>query len=237
MSTTISPEEIIRQIKISCYIPNILEAIVRERVINTTAEQLGIIVSEKELQEEGDNIRLTNKLVKAVDTWAWLEKHQLSLEDFEVLVRNRVITKKLAYHLFSGQVEKVFYENQVNFSTAITYEVLFNDRDIALEIFFAIQEGEITFTEIARQYIEEPELRRMGGYHGARYRTDFRPEVAPVVFAANPPEILKPINTAKGTYLIFVEEIIQPQLDESLRQQIINDLFNEWLQQNLTGAF
>ena len=41
--------------------------------------------------------------------------------------------------------------------------------------------------------------------------------------------ILKPITSPIGIYLIWVEEIIQPELDEALREEIIAELFADWL--------
>lgn len=157
------------------------------------------------------------------------------MKDFEELVYNSVISRKLANHLFSSHVEKFFYERRLDYDAAATYEVTFEDRDLALELFYAMEEGEITFPEIARLYIQEPELRRTYGYQGARHRKEFRPEIAAVVFASSPPGILKPITTPKGVYLIWVEEIIQPQLDEQLREKIISELFAGWLKQQVEG--
>jgi parvulin-like peptidyl-prolyl isomerase len=114
-------------------------------------------------------------------------------------------------------------------SAAVTYEVILDDEDLALEIFYALQEGEISFQEIARQYIQNPEIRRAGGYQGIRKRSDFRPEIASLVFAANPPQILKPVITPKGAHIIIVEEIIEPELNEQMRVQIFDDLFTNWL--------
>ncbi|NEO66291.1 MAG: peptidylprolyl isomerase, partial [Moorea sp. SIO4G2] len=51
--------------------------------------------------------------------------------------------------------------------------------------------------------------------------------------AANPPEVLKPIVTAQGVHLILVEEIVQGELDDQLRYQIISDLFSGWLKQQI----
>ena len=102
-----------------------------------------------------------------------------------------------------------------------------------MELFYAIQEDELTFPEIAREYIPDLQLRRAGGYKGIQRRTDFRPEVAAAVFAATAPEIIKPIVTSKGVYLIWVEEIIQPELTEELREEIITDLFDVWLKQQI----
>ncbi|MBD2212430.1 peptidylprolyl isomerase [Nostoc linckia FACHB-104] len=232
---TISTSDLIHSLKLSCQIPDVVNTILSQQIITEAAQEAGIEVTEAQLQEEGDKLRLDKKLVTAKETWAWLDKHHLSVKDFEELVYNSLISKKLANHLFSAQVEKFFYDNRLDYDAAATYEVNFEDRDLALELFYALEEGEITFPEIARLYISEPEQRRAYGYQGVRYRKDFRPEIAAPVFAAKPPELLKPITTLKGVYLIWVEEIIQPKLDEQLHQKIISELFTAWLKQQVEG--
>lgn len=230
---TITQTDIIHSIKLSCQVPDVVEAIATQKIITEAAQEAGITVNAEELQQEGDDLRLAQKLVKAKDTWTWLKKHHLSLDEFEELIHNKVLAKKLANHLFSAHVESFFYEHHLDYVAAVTYEVIFDDRDLALELFYAVLEGEITFPEIARLYIQEPELRRSRGYQGLRHRKDFRAEIATAVFAATESLILKPIETPKGVYLIWVEEIIQPKLDEELRQKIITDLFDAWLKQQI----
>jgi parvulin-like peptidyl-prolyl isomerase len=229
----ISESDIIQSVKLSCQMPGVVEAIATQKIIAQAAQEAGIKVEEEELQQEGDKLRLEQKLVKAKDTWAWLKKHYLSLNEFEELVYNNVLSRKLANHLFSTQVEKFFYEHQLDYVAAVTYQVIFENRDLALELFYALEEGEISFSEIARLYIQEPELRRAYGYQGLQHRKDFRPEIAAAVFAASAPEVLKPIQTPKGVHLIEVHEIIQPQLDEQLRQTIITELFSDWLRKQI----
>ncbi|MEA5597861.1 peptidylprolyl isomerase [Rivularia sp. UHCC 0363] len=230
---SISPTEVIHYLKISCQIPNVIEEIATRKIIADAAKEIGITVEEEELQQEGDRLRFAKKLVKATDTFAWLKAHHVSINEFEELVYNTVLSKKVSHHLFSDQVESFFYKNQLDFVAAVTYEVVFDNYDLALELFYGLQENELTFPEIAREYIPIPELRRAGGYQGIRHRKDFRPEIASRVFAATPPEVIKPIITPKGVYLIWVEEIIQPELNEQLREQIITDLFNGWLQHQI----
>ena len=113
------------------------------------------------------------------------------------------------------------------------YEVILDDEDLAIDLFYSLQEGEITFPEVAHQYIQDKELRRTGGYQGIRRRQDLKPEISAAVFSATPPQILKPIVTSKGAHLIFVEEIIQPELDNKLRYQILSDLFVAWVKQQV----
>jgi parvulin-like peptidyl-prolyl isomerase len=229
-------ESILHYIKLSCRIPEIIEAMTTYQIIANTTNQLGIQVDKTELQQAADDVRLANNLLKAEDTWAWLQKYYLSLDDLEELAKMNLLSRKLANHLFAKQVEPFFFEHQVDYAAAVTYEVVLDDEDLAWELFYALQENEISFQEIARQYIQDPEQRRSGGYCGIQQRSNFKPETAAAVFGAHPPQILKPIVTQKGIHLILVEEIIQPQLSELLRLRILQDLFSSWLKQQLELA-
>lgn len=230
----LATEDIINHLKLTCQVPSILEAIATQKVIAETAEKLGIEPSVEELQEAADSMRLANRLLKADDTWAWLDKHYLTIDDFEEIAKTNLLYIKLAEHLFTEKVEPFFYANKIDYTGAVTYEVILDDEDLALELFYALQEGEISFQEIVRQYVQDPEIRRAGGYQGIRYRKDFRPEIAAAVFAASPPQLLKPIITPKGVHIINVEEIIAPELTEQRRIQIIKDFFSDWLQQQMS---
>jgi parvulin-like peptidyl-prolyl isomerase len=232
----ISPEDIVRQVKLACQVPAIVEAIVARKIIFQTAEELGITVEESELQEAADQFRLEKDLSSAEATWSWLERHRLSVEDFEELVYADLLGSKLARHLCDRQVESFFVERQLDYTKVVMYEVILDDRDLAMELYYALQENEIGFFDVARQYIQEPELRRAGGYRGILSRKDLKPEISAAVFAANPPQILRPIAIAKKAHLILVEEILRPQLDEQLRSQILSDLFSQWLEQQIEQA-
>ena len=67
-------------------------------------------------------------------------------------------------------------------------------------------------------------------YRGVLSRKDLQSEVSAAVFAAKPPQVIKPIVTSKGVHLILVEEIIQPELDDNLHNTILAFLFDEWIQ-------
>jgi parvulin-like peptidyl-prolyl isomerase len=225
----ISHQDIIEHLKISCQIPSLLEAIATQKIITETAEKANIKIEIAELQQAADNLRLANNLIKAEETWQWLQKHYLSLDNFEEIAQLNILSAKLAHHLFADKVESFFYAHQLDYSGAVIYEVILDDEDLALEIFYALQEGEISFQQIARQYIQNPEIRRAGGYQGVRKRSDFRPEIA----AANPPQLIKPIITPKGVHIIIVEEIIQPELNEQMRVTILGNLFTNWLKEEV----
>ncbi|WP_375473655.1 peptidylprolyl isomerase [uncultured Nostoc sp.] len=232
-SITITNEDILQQVKISCKIPEIVEQIVSRKVISSAAEEAGIKVETEELQKAADLFRLINKITSAEETWTWLEKHSLSLDDFEEIVYSGVVFGKLSQHLFTDKIELYFLEHQLDYAGVVMYEVVLDDEDLAIELFYAVKEGEMSFYDVAHKYIQDTELRRKGGYLGIVRRQDLKPEISAAVFAVTPPQVLKPIVTSKGLHLIFVEEIIQPELDNKLRQRIITDLFDEWIKQQI----
>lgn len=230
---TISAQDILQQVKLSCQIPSIMEQIVTRKVVKDAAAEAGIKVETEELQQAADRIRLISKLKTADETWEWLNKNCLSLDDFEEMVYTNEISGKVAQHLFGDKVEPWFVEHQLDYAGAVIYEVVLDDEDLAMELFYALQEGEMSFFEIAQQYIQDTELRRRGGYRGIVRRTEMKPEISAAVFAAKSPQILKPIVSSKGVHLILVEEIILPELDDKLRYQILTDLFATWLKQQI----
>ncbi|MDY7003088.1 MAG: peptidylprolyl isomerase [Cyanobacteriota bacterium] len=235
-SITITAEDILNQVKLSLKTSELTEGIITRKIVMDAAQEAGIKVETEELQKAADTMRFVNKLHSAQETFAWLEKHCLSVDDLEEVAYISIASQKLAAHLFADKVEPYFYENQLNYAGVVMYEVVLDDEDLAMELFYAIQEGETSFYDVAHQYIENKELRRQGGYRGVLSRKDLKPEISAAVFAAQPPQMIKPIVTSKGVHLIFVEEIISAELDNKLRSQISSELFGEWVKKQVESV-
>lgn len=232
-SIAISSEDLLQQIRLSCQMPQIIQGIANRKIIESIAEENEITLEPEELQKAADAFRLTHNLLLADATELWFQEHYLSLDEFEEIIRISALSSKLAQHLFGDQVEPFFVKHQLDYTQVVMYEVVLDDEDLAMELFYAIQEGEMSFPDVAHQYTQDTELRRCGGYRGRVRRTDLKPEVSATIFASTPPQLLKPILTAKGAHLILVEEVIQPELDKSHRQKILSNLFLDWLKQQV----
>jgi parvulin-like peptidyl-prolyl isomerase len=232
----ISQDEILQQVKLSCQIPTLVKAITERKIVAQKAQALNLQVETAELQKAADSFRIKNSLVTAQETLDWLRKHALSLDDLEALVYHTVLLTKLADHLFAGKVEPYFMERQLDYTQIVLYEVVLSNADLSMELFYALQEKEVTFPEIAQRYAQDLDMKRRGGYRGLVTRKDLKPEISAAVFAAKPPQILKPIPIGKLTYLVWVEAIIMPTLDETLRSQILTELFSGWLKQQVESA-
>ena len=229
----INLSDALKRLRISCKLPLVLQETVRHQIIHNTAQAEGIVVSDLELQQAADDFRVRYNLYNPATTWEWLKTNHLTGDDFEQLICESIITSKLIKHLFEQQVEPYYYEHLLDYTQAVLYEIVFDDFDRAIEQFYAIEERETTFAEIARQYIQQPNLRRQYGYLGLRSRTSLNSAISAAVFASNPPQLLKPVIVDKNAHLLLVEEIIEPQLDEPLRNKILHQLFSDWLEKNL----
>jgi parvulin-like peptidyl-prolyl isomerase len=226
-------QAIVDEARLSGKVAELMRGAARRQIINDAALTAGIKPTESELQAAADNLRMADRLVTVEATNKWLAANFISVGDFEQIVRDRLITTKLAHHLFADRVEPFFYQNLLAYSSATLYEIVFTDRYIAMEIFYAIQEGDLNFADVAHQYITDPELNRRGGYLGTIERKQLHPEISAAVFASQPPQTIAPVTTDLGCHLIRVVEIIQPQLDSMLYQQILMEMFDRWLAQQL----
>jgi parvulin-like peptidyl-prolyl isomerase len=229
-------EEFTLQVKLSCRVPALVNEILTRKIIAASAQQANLPVEPVELQQAADRLRSQNNLWTAEETWTWLQKHGLSLDNFEAMALHDLLSAKLAQHLFGQTVEPFFAQHQLDYVQVVLSEVVLDNHDLALELFYAIQEQEMSFATVAQQYSSEPDRRRQGGYRGILRRADLRPEISAAVFAAQPPALLKPIVINKKSYLMYVEEIIQPVLDDHLRSQILGELFEDWLKRQVREA-
>lgn len=235
-SIAITGEDILNHLKLSLQIPEVIQGIMSRKIIINAALKAGIKVENQELQKAANTIRLLQGLHTAEETFTWLEKHCLSVDKFEETAYLSLISQKLISHLFSEKVEPYFNQNKWDYVGVVMYEIMLDDPDLAMKLFSAIENKKISFYEVAHQYIQDQELRRRGGYRGVLYRQDLKPEIAAAVFAARPPQMIKPIITSEGIYLIFVEEILQAELDCQLRSKILLRLFEEWVKQQVKSV-
>jgi parvulin-like peptidyl-prolyl isomerase len=122
----------------------------------------------------------------------------------------------------------------LDYASAVIYEIVVTDENLAFELFHAIQEGDMTFGEAAKAYGQDLESQRRGGYVGTVMRQSMSPEVSAAVFAAESPQVLEPIMVGFQVHLILAEEVVKPVLTPELQEQIMWQLFQGWLQEQIS---
>jgi parvulin-like peptidyl-prolyl isomerase len=236
IDTNITTQHILEQLKISRKIPEIVEQIFTRRIVKAEAERLGIKVGIPELQEAADLFRAKNRLISARITEKWLEMNQLSLDEFETIVHLELLSDKLKQVVLKDKVEQHFYQHQLDFDRVAMSEVILQNKELATELYYSIKEGEISFRDVATQYITDPDLKRKGGYLGQIKRKDLSAGLRSIFSVTTYPQVIKPIATAQGFHLIWVEEIVKATLEPDIYEEIQSQLFTELLREKIVNS-
>jgi parvulin-like peptidyl-prolyl isomerase len=225
----IEASEIIELLRRELQLKTFTQKVWQKKVIEKAAQERGLTVTPEEIQVVGDQLRREKRLEKAADTIAWLVDQMISVEDLEAGIRDRLLAQKLAEHLFSKEVEKVFVQNRLQFDQIILYQIVVANRQLAQELFYQIQEGEISFFDAAHLYDIDENRRHLCGCEGKVYRWGLKPDIAVAVFSAQPGEVIRPIETERGYHLFLVEKFLPAELTPQRYQEILHNMFNEWL--------
>ena len=228
-SLTVDSNQLVSFLKREMRVREICRQEICSHIVNGTAQNKGVTVSDEEIQVEANQLRHQMKLESAQDTLQWLEEQLITPEDWEEGIRERLLTQKLAKHLFEHDVPAFFAQNKLNYDKAILYRLSVREAPLAQELFYQITESETSFYQAAHQYDMDEQRRFHCGYEGTVSRRNLQPDIAAQVFGSRPQDILGPIQSEEGYDLLMVEDFVAAKLTDELRTQILNQLFNEWL--------
>lgn len=231
---SLETDDLVDFFKKNVQLKEVYEKVLHQKIINQSAQEKGITVTPEEIQAEADQMRFERRLEKASDTLAWLTDQMMTPDDWEAGIRARLIYKKLANVLFSKEVEKFFAQNRLDFDQVLLYQIIVSDEKLAQELFYQLEEQEISFYEVAHIYNIDEKRREQCGFEGKLDRWNLNPEIAAVVFAASLGEVIKPIKIDQRYHIFMVEKFIPSELTPERYQNILDSLFKEWLASELT---
>ncbi|MFB6276496.1 MAG: peptidylprolyl isomerase [Halothece sp.] len=229
----IATEEIIYFFKKRVQLKEICTNFLHQKIINKAIENYNITITAEEVQAEGDKIRRQKHLEQAEDTFAWLKEELISPEDWEAGIYDDLATKKLATHLFSEAVKAFFEQNQYQFEQVLLYEIKTPYEKIAWEIFYQLEEEELSFYQAAHLYNIDSERRIRCGYVGKVYRSELPPNIGTLVFQTIPGTVTTPIASEEGYHIFLVEEFIPAELTDEIYQKLLHEMFQDWLAKEL----
>lgn len=230
---SVEPDEIINFLKRDIRLKEAYQKILYQKIIDKAAQERGVTVTPEEIQAEAEQERREKRLEKASDTLAWLADQMITPDDWEVGIHERLLYKKLAKFLFSKEVEKFFDQNRLNFEQVLLYQIIVADGKLAQELFYQIEEREISFYQAAHIYDIDEKRRHQCGFEGKLFRWNLKPDIAAVIFGAKIGEVLEPLKTDLGYHLVMIEEFIPAELTPQRYQEILDNIFKEWLASEL----
>jgi parvulin-like peptidyl-prolyl isomerase len=222
----ISPAELVPLLKRYQMLPELLRELAIDRAITeiecSNDEQISA------LKQFYDSYQLTDE----DRLGAWISSQGLDRQHLsEIAIRNFKIDK-FKHQTWGNKVESYFLKRKSQLDRAIYSLIRTTDIGIAQEIYFRSIEGEQTFAEIARQYSQGAES-KTGGLIGPVELSTPHPAIAQLITTQPIGQVCRPVQLDQWYVIIRPEQIIPAQLDDPMRQRLIDELFQTWLQSQM----
>lgn len=191
-----------------------------------------IICAEEELIGARDQFYAQQQIVDEATRQQWLNRHGMTLAQLDALATRALRIEKFKEATWGAKLESYFLERKSKLDKVIYSLIRTQDMGIAQEIYFRVMEGEQSFAELARIYSQGPEA-QTDGLIGPVELSVPHPQLAHMLSISQPGQLWPPHRIGEWIVIIRLEKFIPAQLDEQMRRRLLNESFNQWLQQQL----
>lgn len=173
---------------------------------------------------------MERKLWGNAETSAWLEEQRITVDEWSQGIKVALLENKLKEHLFSAAVDNAYVSNRNNYRRVALSQILVTDLATAWKIVQMLREGQASFSALALEHSKGKQSQENGGFVGIRYLVELIPEIAKPLTEAKEDEIIGPVQTKVGYHVLRVEKWFPIELNQGVREQIMDSLFQVWLQ-------
>ena len=205
---------------------DVLTTLIEQRLINQAAGEMGISVTDEEIEAELNNIRDLRE--SDADWQSWLDQNYYTEDELRQSLREALLTQRAqaeVVQVSSGTVTEVHARHIV-----VPTEAESND------ILARLNAGE-DFGSLAAAHSIDVTSRDSGGDLGWFTRDDLlTPELADAAFDMQINEVRGPVQTMLGYHILQLLEVQQRSAEPDEEVQLAADQFNDWLQSLLNDA-
>lgn len=224
---TITAEEIIPLLANYQLLPQLL----RELIIDEAIAPFSC--TPEETAEACQRFYEQNKLATEEAQQAWLEAQGMQVEQLAAIATRSLRIQKFKQATWENKLEAYFLKRKAQLDRVIYSLVRVKELGIANELYFRLQAEEQSFADLAREYSQGPEA-QTGGLIGPVEMSTPHPSLARMLAASQPGQLLPPTRIGEWIVVVRLEKLIPTQLDDTTRRQLLDELFNNWMQEQLS---
>ncbi|MDZ8094884.1 MAG: peptidylprolyl isomerase [Nostoc sp. DedQUE05] len=163
----------------------------------------------------------------------WCLCYGMTQEQLELFATRKLRVEKFKQQTWGHQLESYFLKYKRHFDKVIYSLIRTDSRGTANELFFRITEGEQSFSELAREYSQGTEA-DTNGIIGPVELGTITPNFAKLLCTSQVGIVQPPVPFGDSWIIIRVEKFISAQLDDFMRQRLLQENFEAWFQQQLS---
>ncbi|MEQ9671357.1 peptidylprolyl isomerase [Coleofasciculus sp. G2-EDA-02] len=223
---TITAEEVIPLLAKYQLLPQLLREIIIDQAIAT------VHCTDEEKTAACEQFYAKNQLTSEEERQAWRDRQGVTLEQVEELAVRGLKLEKFKQETWGHKIESYFLKRKGRLDRVIYSLIRTKEAAIAQELYFRIQEGEQSFNELARDYSQGPEA-QTGGLVGPVELSTPHPTLAQMLTVSQPGQLWPPTRLGDWFIVIRLEKFLPVQLDDAMRQRLLEEMFTTWLQEQL----
>lgn len=171
-----------------------------------------------------------NQIEEDADLQAWLDERAWTQDDLLAHVIHTIALSRFASQRFGPGIEETFLNRKRDLDTVVYSLLRVQDEGLARELWIQLSEGEISFPEAASRYSDGPEASTKGVI-GPMALGQLQPELADRLRSLQCDELREPLQAGPWWILLRLEQLTPAKLDEAMRQRLLEEQLNQWLDQ------
>lgn len=161
----------------------------------------------------------------------WRSDCGLSQAQFEAMATRSWRIEKFKQITWGHKLESYFLQRKQEVDRVIYSLLRTKNQDTAQELFFRISDGEASFAELAQQYSEGSEA-ETGGLTGPVELGTLHTNLAEILYTCQVGQV-QPLKLGDWCLIVRLEKRIPAQLDDLMRQRLLQEKFDIWLQEQV----
>lgn len=162
----------------------------------------------------------------------WLEEQEITEAQLINLATRQLRIEKFKEATWGKNLESYFFQRKSELDQYVYSLIRLRNGATAKELYLRLKEGEQTFAELAKQYSEGPEA-KTNGLIGPVQLGLSHPKLAQILRASQVGELVPPSAIEDIWVIVRVEKIIPAQFDEQMQQNLLDELFANWLKEQM----
>lgn len=146
--------------------------------------------------------------------------------------RRKLQIEKFKHLNWDKHIDSYFLQRKSQLDRVVYSLIRSPSRGIIQELFFRLQEQEQTFAELAPQYSQGPETLTKG-LVGPVEINKIHPSLAKQLSTYKAGQVCPPLHLGEWWIIVQLEQWIPAQLDEDMRKRLMQELFEQWLQEQV----
>ncbi len=163
---------------------------------------------------------------------AWLKERGLAFDDLRILATKKQRLQRLVRCRWGDEVEVRFLQRKPELDQVVYSLLRVANEDLAAELHHQIAEGETDFDLLAPLHSAGPE-RICRGQIGPLPLAAGHETLVSRLRRGRPGQLFEPFRAGDSWVVLRLEHFLAAELNEATRERMMNELFDEWLEQRV----